>query len=712
MSRLMGAMLAQTDAPSTDPGLLDEAVLDEWTIPFGEWMDQSVRWIDQNLAWALDAFRWPFTQLLDLVVDGLLMKLPWLVVVIAFVVLGTVTRNLRVGIFSGVALTVCGLVGQAHWAETAKTIGFIVVAVLLCAIIGVPVGVLCGRFDSVWNVVRPALDAMQVIHAFVYMLPFVFFFGIGEEAATMVTMVFALPPLIRLTNLGIRSVPEDVVEAARAYGARELRVLTDVQLPLARPAIMTGLNQTLLLSISMLGVAAIMGAGGLGRLLFRAINNQDVALAASAGLAFFLVAVVLDRISQTEGGERKSFATRLRLAWSNLRTPEQFVAAARAETTVSSDNDAEGSLAPLGPREATGLVTAAVGGAVAAVSVVFTWSSGAGLFSGHARAADLDLSGGSASGLSSSGGSWFGYLTLGIGLFILLSAVTRRFRPATTARWASADLLAVASIALVVTVLGFLLAQPHPLAVGYSDGPGVWLALLGALVAASGALFAMSDAPYAPRRPLAAGMQWGRLAGGSIAVAVLVGSLFSGWIFDERRIGDDQIPPDIQVRIDELKAEAVENPSLASANANTVQSLLNQARKAALVIKDGTDPDGFALGWLAVVSGGLALLLLLRGAGAAGTDAVRRWRWSTPVAGVGMGLVALAIAIVGSTTRVSEPGFTTGVGLLLLGTGGFFLFVTSRSLLALFERSMVYRDSPVPHVAADRDIEEPQMVAD
>jgi hypothetical protein len=192
----------------------------------------------------------------------------------------------------------------------------------------------------------------------------------------------------------------------------------------------------------------------------------------------------------------------------------------------------------------------------------------------------------------------------------------------------------------------------------------------------------------------------------------LVGALFSGWIFDERRIGDDQIPPDIQARIDELKAEAVDNPSLASANANTVQSLLNQARKAALVIKDGTDPDGFVLGWLAVVSGGLALLLLLRGAGAAGSDAVRRWRWSTPVAGVGMGLVALAIAIVGSTTRVSEPGFTTGVGLLLLGTGGFFLFATSRGLITLFERSMVYRDPPPPPVAADRDIEEPQMVAD
>ena len=151
----------------------------------------------------------------------------------------------------------------------------------LCSLVGIPLGILSGRFDPVWNVVRPVLDGMQVIHSFVFMLPFIFFFSIGEVSATMVTMVFALPPIVRLTNLGIRQVPEDVVEAARSYGATEAKVLTDVQLPLARPAIMTGLNQTLLLAISMLGIAALMGAGGLGRLLFRAINNLDLGLGLS-----------------------------------------------------------------------------------------------------------------------------------------------------------------------------------------------------------------------------------------------------------------------------------------------------------------------------------------------------------------------------------------------------------------------------------------------
>ena len=128
-----------------------------------------------------------------------------------------------------------------------RTVGMVIVSVALCSLIGIPLGVLCARKDAVWGVVRPVMDAMQVIHSFTYMVPFVFFFSIGVVPATMVTMIYALPPLVRLTNLGIRQVPEDVVEASRAYGAPESRVLLDVQLPLARPAIMTGLNQCLML---------------------------------------------------------------------------------------------------------------------------------------------------------------------------------------------------------------------------------------------------------------------------------------------------------------------------------------------------------------------------------------------------------------------------------------------------------------------------------
>ena len=262
-------------AQSESPGIFDNKVLDQWEVPFGEWVDQMVDWIKLNLRWFLDIVEWPFDLLFRNFVDGpghypwwQITDMPWVGVCALIFVFGTLLRNVKVGGFVAGLLALCGLLGGEYWEETALTVGMIVVAVVLCAIIGIPIGILSGRIDGVWNSVRPVLDAMQVVHPFVYMLPVIFFFSLGLVPATMVTMVFAVPPLIRLTNLGIRQVPEDVVEASRAYGAPEWRVLADVQLPLARPAVMTGLNQTLLLSISMLGIAAIMGAGGLGLLVF------------------------------------------------------------------------------------------------------------------------------------------------------------------------------------------------------------------------------------------------------------------------------------------------------------------------------------------------------------------------------------------------------------------------------------------------------------
>ena len=324
----------QEGVEADDPGLLDNEVLDQFEVPFGEWADQSVDWIDQNLEWLLEAIEWPFDFLIELLVDDFLTQISWLWVCLGFFVLGSLIRNVKVGAFTALALAGCGILGNAYWIETAKTIGFIGVAVILCVLIGIPVGIACGRMDGVWKVVRPLLDAMQVVHSFVYMLPFIFFWGIGPVSATMVTMAFALPPLIRLTNLGVRQVPEDVVEASRAYGAPEWRVLADVQLPLARPAIMTGLNQTLLLSISMLGIAAIMGAGGLGRVLFRALSNQDVALATSGGLAFFLVAVALDRISQREDSDTGNLFHRIRRGLGSSPRPRGADPGRRRQCTV------------------------------------------------------------------------------------------------------------------------------------------------------------------------------------------------------------------------------------------------------------------------------------------------------------------------------------------------------------------------------------------
>ena len=379
-------------AQSQSPGVADNKVLDQWTIPFGEWIDQMVDWTFVNLRWLLDIIEWPFTFLFRNIVSGTdyhpwweITDMPWIAVCLLFFVIGTLVRNVKVGGFVALALAGCGLLGIEYWDDTALTLGMIIVAVVLCALVGIPIGVLCGRFDGVWNAVRPVLDAMQVVHAFVYMLPIIFFFGIGTEPATMVTMIFALPPLIRLTNLGIRQVPTDVVEASRAYGAPEWRVLLDVQLPLARPAIMTGLNQTLLLSISMLGIAAIMGASGLGLQVFRAVQALDVGLAASSGLALFIVAVVLDRISQTQDSDGQSFLTRIRRAWEHRRSPEALLAEA---APVGVGADTGGRPAPLTDREPRGLMIVAVGALVVVLSVFLVWGQDSGRVSGYARLVD------------------------------------------------------------------------------------------------------------------------------------------------------------------------------------------------------------------------------------------------------------------------------------------------------------------------------------
>lgn len=247
----------------------------------------------------------------------------------------------------------------------------------------------------------------------------------------MATMVFALPPLVRLTNLGVRQVPEDVVEASRSFGATELRVLTDVQLPLARPAIMTGLNQTLLMAVSMLGIAAIMGAGGIGKLLLQAINSFNIPQATSGGLAFFFIAVVLDRISQGESDDGIGLFARIRESFAYRSDPEGLLQAQNdrlvqneAEAIVNAQAEVTERPAPLSSRERLGLLVAAAGSLLAIVAVALPWGVDAGLVAAWGRRADeVGLQGTSQAGYSASGGSVFALVVLAVSLLGLLAAV-------------------------------------------------------------------------------------------------------------------------------------------------------------------------------------------------------------------------------------------------------------------------------------------------
>lgn len=708
MSWLSSVFFAQTPAVTKEtPGVLDNEVLDQWRIPFGDWSQEIVFWVDNQMQSALDVIEWPFKHLIDLLVRDFLVKISWVWVVLILMAIAVLVRNIKVGIFVGVSLFICGILGGNYWIETARTIGFIAVAVLLCVVIGIPVGVLCGRFDAVWKSVRPVLDAMQVVHAFVYMLPFIFFWGIGEVSATMVTMVFALPPLIRLTNLGIRQVPADVVEAARAYGATEMRVLFDVQFPLARPAIMTGVNQTLLLSISMLGIAAIMGAGGLGQLLFRAISGQDVALAASAGLAFFLVAVVLDRISQREASDTGNLLRRIRMAWANRRTPEALIP---SEDHVAAQPEViPGKFAAISKHERFFMLFAFVGAAIAVISTFLTWTSNAGKMSAFGRLADLSvdgqLDGMSFSGLEASGGSWFGISVLVLGVFMIISVSLSYFFPGRPPRWLAVDAFLIAAVSAVSLSATHILARSYSSLVRNSEGLlvqppepgtgiGVILALVGGLVAVGGAIGWLLAARYTPYFPLRTTITWTRLSGVIIALLILIGSMFASWSVDQR--AETVVSAELQAQIDDLR-ERADEPGASATLATELLVLRARADDAQDAVYDGITAKGSQLGLWAMIAGGLALMTGFPAFNLYSYRERRLWLWSALTAGFGASAAFIGFAWIATHVRSSDINFASGVGSFFAMGAGLMIVGSVLPALRKIRRTRIYDDLPAPN---------------
>ena len=700
----------QTDA-DTGPGLTDAEVLDEFLIPFGSWIEETVNWTTLNLGGVLDAIAWPFEFLLENIVDNFLLSISWLYVVVIMFGIAWLVRNLTVAVGTAIGLVLCGLLGQEFWIQTARTIGFIVVAVIVCIIIGIPLGILSGRFESVWKVMRPTLDAMQVIHAFVYLLPFVYFWGVGRVSATMATMVFALPPLIRLTNLGIRGVPEDVVEASRAYGANELRVLRDVQLPLARPAIMTGINQTLLLAFSMLGIAAILGAGGLGALLFRALGQQDVNLAAAAGLSFFLLAVILDRISQTEAGSKSLFA-RMSTAWKARKEPEQLLDDPDFNPSASSDDDevaAEGEEAPLTGGERGWALAALVGAVIMLIAVPMTWAAGGPGISAYGRRDDIELTGQSFSGLAAEGGSWFAFVVAFLAIFVALGCISVLVGRG-SARWFSADGVTFGSLAALVTAFGYVIARPSAFTPEYSVGTGAWVALVGALVATVASLSWMAVGAYGPHRPLRRRISGGPIFLGVTAVLMAVVSIFSMWHLDER--GGVVMTPEIQAEMDALKEAAKAGEIDPGVAATEIQVVRAKAKQDERIIIDGSDPAGVGLGTWTVILGVAGAVGAAVAAGAAGFGDRRRWIGGTVAMGLGLGIAGYSLGFVATLVRVADQNYFSGVGTMFAMFVGSLLFAAGNGLVKGFERAKVYREISVGGEALAESPSEPAEAAD
>jgi glycine betaine/proline transport system permease protein len=200
---------------------------------------------------------------------------------------------------------------------------------VFCIAIGLPIGIACARSDRVATIVRPILDVMQTVPSFVYLVPIVMLFGIGLVPGVVATIIFSLPPIIRLTNLGIREVPQEIVEAATAFGSTPRQILIEAQIPVALPTIMMGVNQTLMMSLSMVVMAALIGAEGLGYLVYTGIGRLNVGAAALGGIGIVLMAIVLDRVTQAIGARSNARVRKTR--WS-LRRSAKVEAEGRSAT--------------------------------------------------------------------------------------------------------------------------------------------------------------------------------------------------------------------------------------------------------------------------------------------------------------------------------------------------------------------------------------------
>ena len=266
-------------------------------LPLGEYIAGGVDRLTQSAPWLFDAVSDGLSALV-LGFTGALLAVPPLLMVGAFALLAfALQHSLRLAAFVGLALLL--IINMGYWTETMETLSLVLFATLTCVLIGVPIGIAAAHRPWLEAALRPLLDLMQTIPTFVYLIPTLILFGLGVVPGLISTVIFALPAPIRLTTLGVASVPRPLIEAGQAFGASRWQLLWKVEIPSALPSIMAGVTQCIMLSLSMVVIAALVGADGLGKPVVRALNSVNIADGFEAGLAIVIVAIVLDRLCKT-----------------------------------------------------------------------------------------------------------------------------------------------------------------------------------------------------------------------------------------------------------------------------------------------------------------------------------------------------------------------------------------------------------------------------
>ncbi|MEX3018611.1 glycine betaine/L-proline ABC transporter permease ProW [Kluyvera sp. STS39-E] len=276
-------------------------------IPLDGWVTNGIDWVVTHFRPLFQGIRVPIDYILS-AFQQLLLGMPAPVAILIFALIAWQISGLGMGVATLISLIAIGAIGA--WSQAMVTLALVLTALLFCVLIGLPLGIWLARSPRAAKIIRPLLDAMQTTPAFVYLVPIVMLFGIGNVPGVVVTIIFALPPIVRLTILGINQVPADLIEASRSFGASPRQMLFKVQLPLAMPTIMAGVNQTLMLALSMVVIASMIAVGGLGQMVLRGIGRLDMGLATVGGVGIVILAIILDRLTQAVGRDSRSRGNR------------------------------------------------------------------------------------------------------------------------------------------------------------------------------------------------------------------------------------------------------------------------------------------------------------------------------------------------------------------------------------------------------------------